>query len=56
MIINQGLIYLQKKASSKIVQYVKFQSRRLYNSILNTFNKIIRKKFSFKLVKNNKMI
>ena len=26
----------------------------MYNSILNTFNKIIRKKIIFKLVKNNK--
>ena len=44
MIANQGLIYFTKKAISKIVQYVKFQSRGMYNSILNTFNKIIRKK------------
>jgi len=54
MIATQGLIYFIKKASSKIVQHVKFQSRRLNNSILNTLNKIIRKKFIFKLVKNNK--
>ncbi len=54
MIKTQGTLYFIKKASSKILQYTKFLTRRFYNEVLSVLKKIISKKFSFKIFKDNK--